>query len=148
MRQSRNPHSEPVQSPVIFSNGTQVIAQLVWAPFVKNPEYMTPERKRALTAVNDLAKKMCVKIDAQVGDIQLINNLALVHARDSFTDTSTQRRHLVRIGVRDPEYSWKRPEGYEVPFETAYLIALSEQIMPKVDFDPWNITSTAGSHHG
>ncbi|KAF2676403.1 Clavaminate synthase-like protein [Lentithecium fluviatile CBS 122367] len=143
-----NPHSKPIQAPVIFSNGKQVIAQLVWAPFVKRPEYMTAERKRALTTVNDLATKMCVKIDTQVGDIQLMNNLAMIHARESFTDTATKRRHLVRLGIRDPEQCWKRPKGYEAQFETAYLIPLDEQIMPEQDFDPWNTTSTAAAHYG
>ncbi len=33
--------------------------------------------ERALHAVNKLAEKMCIKVDSQVGDIQLINNLAL-----------------------------------------------------------------------
>jgi hypothetical protein len=144
----RNPHAEPVRGPVLFSNGEQVIAQLVWAPFVKHPAYMTPERERALTAVNNLAKKMCIKVHSEAGDIQLFNNLAMVHARDGFVDSATQRRHLVRLGVRDPEHQWTRPTGFEAQFETAYLVPLSEQIMPVVDFDPWNATSTAAAHHG
>ncbi|PSN64619.1 Clavaminate synthase-like protein [Corynespora cassiicola Philippines] len=77
-------HSDPIKGPIIFSNGERVIAQLVWAPFVENPVYMTPERERALTAVNELAKKLCVKLDSQVGDIQLFNNLAMIHARNGF----------------------------------------------------------------
>ena len=109
---------------------------------------MTSERERALNAVNDLAKKICIKVDSQVGDIQLINNLAMLHARDAFSDSTTQRRHLVRIGVRDPEYQWSRPAGFEEQFETAYQVPLSEQNMPAVDFDPWNATSTAAQHHG
>lgn len=109
---------------------------------------MTPERERALTVVNELAKKMCIKVDSKVGDIQLFNNLALVHARDGFEDSATQRRHLVRLGVRDPEHRWARPAGFEAQFETAYLVPLSDQIMPEVDFDPWNATSTAAAHHG
>ena len=133
---------------MIFSNGEQVIAQLVWAPFVKNPSYMTPERERALTAVNDLAKKMCIKIDSEAGDIQLFNNLAMVHARDGFVDSAARRRHLVRLGVRDPEYQWIRPARFKEQFETAYQVPMSEQIMPAVDFDPWNATSTAAQHHG
>lgn len=144
----RNPHADPVKGPVIFSNGDKVIAQLVWAPFVKHPSFMTPERERALTAVNELAKKMCLKVDSKPGDIQLFNNLAMVHARDSFIDSATQRRHLIRLGVRDPENQWVRPSGFEAQFETAYLVPLSEQIMPVLDFDPWNATSTAAAHHG
>jgi hypothetical protein len=133
---------------VVFSNGEQIIAQLVWAPFVKQPSYLTPERERALTVVNDLARKMCVKLDSKAGDIQLINNLAMLHARDGFVDSVTQRRHLVRIGIRDPEYQWARPVGFEEQFETAYRVPLSEQKMPTVDFDPWNATSTAALNHG
>ncbi|KAF3032513.1 hypothetical protein E8E11_002070 [Didymella keratinophila] len=141
-------NADPIKGPVVFSNGEQVIAQLVWAPFIKNPSYLAPERERALTIVNDLAKKMCVKLDSKAGDIQLVNNLGMLHARDSFVDNATQHRHLVRIGIRDPEHQWARPVGFGTQFETAYRVPLSEQKMPTVDFDPWDATSTAALNHG
>lgn len=134
--------------PVIFERDGKVFSQLIWAPFSAHPEYLTPEMERALHAVNNIARKISIKVDCQPGDIQLINNLAILHAREEFEDSDTQKRHYLRMGIRDRKQRWMAPAGYERQFDQAYATAMEDQIMPVVDSDPWNTTSTASSHHG
>ncbi|KAF4990546.1 hypothetical protein FGRMN_8407 [Fusarium graminum] len=63
----------------------------------------------ALDALHFLGDKLSVSTNFAKGDMQYINNLAVFHARDAFTDSPTQQRHLVRLWLRDPENAWETP---------------------------------------
>ncbi|RDI78681.1 hypothetical protein Vi05172_g11250 [Venturia inaequalis] len=65
----------------------------------------------ALDMVHFLAVKHKLTMRLQRGDIQLINNLAIQHSRNHFTDSDTQRRHIIRLWLRNEELAWKTPEG-------------------------------------
>ncbi|KAJ3962407.1 hypothetical protein N0V92_000884 [Colletotrichum tropicale] len=64
----------------------------------------------ALDTLHFLGEKFAVSLDFQKGDIQYANNMGIFHARDGFTDTQEQQRHLLRQWLRDPEYAWETPE--------------------------------------
>ncbi|KAI8263161.1 hypothetical protein K4K53_009608 [Colletotrichum sp. SAR 10_77] len=64
----------------------------------------------ALDTLHFLGEKFAVSLDFQKGDIQYANNMGIFHARDGFTDTQDQQRHLLRQWLRDPEYAWETPE--------------------------------------
>ncbi|KAH6964514.1 hypothetical protein DER45DRAFT_152193 [Fusarium avenaceum] len=63
----------------------------------------------ALDALHFLGDRLSVSTNFAKGDMQYINNLAVFHARDGFTDSPTQKRHLVRLWLRDPENAWETP---------------------------------------
>jgi len=44
------------------------------------------------------------------GDIQLVNNLACQHARSMFMDKPFQRRHIIRLWLRNEELAWETPD--------------------------------------
>ena len=52
---------------------------------------ITEAQAEALDTIHFLGEKYCVNTDFQKGDIQYINNLAIFHARDGFTDTPEKR---------------------------------------------------------
>ena len=52
---------------------------------------ITEAQAEALDTLHYLGEKFCVNTDFQKGDIQYINNLAIFHARDGFTDTPEKR---------------------------------------------------------
>lgn len=52
---------------------------------------ITEAQAEALDTLHFLGDRFCVNTDFQKGDIQYINNLAIFHARDGFTDTPEQR---------------------------------------------------------
>jgi len=52
-----------------------------------------------------------VEMDFEPGDVQLLNNARILHAREAFTDDSEleQRRHLLRLWLRAPEFTGLEP---------------------------------------
>ncbi|KAH8647950.1 hypothetical protein BX600DRAFT_443285 [Xylariales sp. PMI_506] len=71
---------------------------------------ITEAQAEALDTLHFLGEKFCINTDFQKGDIQYVNNLAIFHARDGFTDSEIQKRHLLRFWLRDPENAWETPD--------------------------------------
>ncbi|KAI9718498.1 MAG: hypothetical protein M1828_006681 [Chrysothrix sp. TS-e1954] len=71
---------------------------------------ITDAQAEALDALEFYARDECLDLDFQKGDIQYINNLSIFHARDGYKDSEQQRRHLLRLWLRDEEYGWQIPE--------------------------------------
>ncbi|KAH7033703.1 uncharacterized protein B0I36DRAFT_373802 [Microdochium trichocladiopsis] len=54
------------------------------------------------------------------GDMQFVNNVAIFHARDGYTDSEETQRHLLRIWIRDPEYAWETPKPLASRWDRVY----------------------------
>jgi hypothetical protein len=75
----------------------------------------------ALEVLSTLATKYRHPLDTKQGDIVFINNLALLHARDSYVDPKDgPGRHFVRLWLRNPELAWEIPQSMRVPWEAAF----------------------------
>lgn len=79
-----------------------------WMPAIRTVQEKYPEigeipaeLDEALALGNDLADKFRLDIDFQPGDIQLLNNYAIMHSRTEFEDDPRpeRRRHLLRVWV-------------------------------------------------
>jgi hypothetical protein len=82
---------------------------------------LSAAQHRALAILYKEANKHSLRIDAQPGDIILINNWALLHARDSYADEdSTASRHLVRLWLRNSKLGWDVPQSMRSPWEAAF----------------------------
>ncbi|KAL4916767.1 hypothetical protein BDW62DRAFT_211736 [Aspergillus aurantiobrunneus] len=81
---------------------------------------ITEAQAEALDALHYLAEKFAVSLDFHKGDIQVVNNLSIFHARAGFTDSEQTRRHLVRLWLRDPELAWETPEGLKSRWQQVY----------------------------
>lgn len=59
----------------------------------RSPEIppISEAQAEALDALHFLGEKFCVNTHFQKGDIQYVNNVALFHARDGFTDSEEKR---------------------------------------------------------
>ncbi|RYP61397.1 hypothetical protein DL769_007720 [Monosporascus sp. CRB-8-3] len=85
----------------------------------------------ALDTLHFLGEKFCVSTDFQKGDIQYVNNLALFHARDGFTNEGSKQRHLLRLWLRDPANAWETPEPLKPRFAQLYDgVAPEAQVLP------------------
>jgi len=81
-----------------------------------NIESLTNEQLHALDQFQNTAQNLALSMSLQRGDIQLINNLVAVHARETFVDHDEmgKRRHLVRLwlsaqnGRRLPDFLRER----------------------------------------
>ncbi|OCL07417.1 Clavaminate synthase-like protein [Glonium stellatum] len=74
---------------------------------------MTEIQAEALDMVHFTAVKHQLSMRLQRGDIQLINNIAVFHARSGFQDRRNQRRHIIRLWLRNEELAWKTPKALE-----------------------------------
>ena len=63
---------------------------------------ITDEQADALDAVHFAAIKHAVKLAPRKGDLYFVNNFAILHSRTAFVDGGKQRRHLLRLWLRDP----------------------------------------------
>ncbi|KAK1987605.1 TfdA family taurine catabolism dioxygenase TauD [Colletotrichum cereale] len=89
----------------------------------------------ALDTLHFLGDKFAVTLDFQEGDIQYANNIGIFHARDGFTDTKEQQRHLLRQWLRDPEYAWETPEPLKERWTQLYEgITPEAQVFPLEPF--------------
>lgn len=74
---------------------------------------MSEVQAEALDMVHFTGVKHQHTMSLRRGDIQLINNLAVFHARNGFRDGVEQRRHIIRLWLRNEELAWKTPAGLE-----------------------------------
>lgn len=134
---------------MLYQSAGRVIVQLVWQTFIENPTFLSKEQKHALDTVQEIAEHVSVELDHQAGDIQFVNNLAILHARESFKDSTENSRHVLRMGIRDLEYGWTLPTQYKELSNSAFKPA-KEQSIPIHDFDPYFKTTVAATsaHHG
>ena len=63
----------------------------------------------ALDAVEDAATSVQIPLKAQLGDITFVNNFSMLHARESFHDTPSQTRHLVRLWLKNSDLAYTLP---------------------------------------
>ena len=83
---------------------------------------LTSRQVEALDAVESIAKATQLEILTQAGDIHFINNLAIMHRREGFVDgeAAHERRHLVRMRLRDDELSWDIPVHLQHEWSKAF----------------------------
>ena len=131
------------------------MCQLVKAPLVGTPlihrdptmPEVSAEQLHAMSAVEELAKRFCTKLERQPGDIQFLNNLSIMHARGAYRGTNGKpsSRHLLRMFIRDPVEAWEKPARYHDNFEDPFAPG-RPQNLPVIDSDPWRIISGRESH--
>lgn len=81
---------------------------------------LTAIQHEALDVVSKLATKNRYRLNTMPGDMIFVNNWSLLHARDSYVDSDTVRRHLVRLWLRSSTRGWDVPREMKVPWEAAF----------------------------
>ncbi|KAI9001829.1 taurine catabolism dioxygenase TauD, TfdA family [Hyaloraphidium curvatum] len=73
---------------------------------------LTAEKTAALDALDAACEAVALRMDLQVGDVQLVHNHQLLHDRMAFRDGPGKRRHLLRLWLgRDGDReAWEVPE--------------------------------------
>ncbi|KAI1377044.1 Clavaminate synthase-like protein [Hypoxylon crocopeplum] len=91
-------------------------------PLVRNGSIprLTPEQQDALAALQRAARKHQVRLETQPGDLVFINNLGLLHARESYRDGASSSRHLVRLWLRNSDLGWPIPPSMKMPWDAAF----------------------------
>ncbi|KAF4485695.1 hypothetical protein FAGAP_11453 [Fusarium agapanthi] len=91
-------------------------------PRPTNLPAVTPRQIEALDSIENIAKATQLEINTRAGDMHFINNLAILHRREGFVngETARERRHLVRMRLRDDELGWKLPADLRQEWSAAF----------------------------
>lgn len=83
---------------------------------------LNDKQVEALDAIETIAKATQLEITTQAGDIHLINNFAILHRREGFVNGSEnmEKRHLVRMTLRDEQEGWQIPKQLEAEWNKAF----------------------------
>jgi len=81
---------------------------------------MTERQAKALDMVHFTALENQLCISTKKGDIILVNNLAVMHARGAFHDGPGQQRHVMRMWLRNEELAWPKPVAVKAIFDLKY----------------------------
>ncbi|PHH74291.1 hypothetical protein CDD83_4593 [Cordyceps sp. RAO-2017] len=83
---------------------------------------LTRAQVEALDTVESIARATQLEIPTQAGDMHFINNLAILHRREGFVNgqSPTERRHLVRMRLRDDDMGWDIPLHLEKEWSKAF----------------------------
>ncbi|RCH93472.1 hypothetical protein CU097_011756 [Rhizopus azygosporus] len=123
-----NKEKEPYYlRPLLYYVDNKLIIQYArrnFTGFGKNPRRedippITEAQAEALDALHFTAEKYNLGIDFKKGDIQYINNLSIFHARDGYTDSPKNTRHLLRHWLH-PDNAWKLPPQLESTWDKIY----------------------------
>jgi hypothetical protein len=126
-----SPHRLPVFGHADGLVSCRFVRTKIEAASKKTGVQLTPDEVAALDAFEEIARDPALRLDMdfQVGDIQLINNYTVLHARTEFEDwpEPERRRHLLRLWLtfREPRKlpaNFPRHLGYrDTNSEIAYL---------------------------
>lgn len=83
---------------------------------------LTGSQVEALDMIESIAQATQLEIATEAGDIHLINNLAILHRHEGFENGPSphERRHLVRMRLRDDELGWDIPHELKREWSEAF----------------------------
>lgn len=81
---------------------------------------ISPEQQEALNTVAELAAETELQLNLQTGEMLFVNNWAILHRRDGYSDDDKPSRHLVRLWLRNSELGWSVPSQMLTPWLTAF----------------------------
>jgi len=83
---------------------------------------LTSRQIEALDAIEAIAQATQLEFQTRAGDMHFINNFAVLHRREGFVDgnTAMEKRHLVRMRLRDSQNSWGIPEALRGEWHDAF----------------------------
>lgn len=116
--------------PVIFYHNDRLITNFGRAALLGSAAHLRskrlPELTRsqleALDMMESIARATQLEIPTKAGDIHLINNLAILHRREEYENGQLphERRHLVRMRLRDDELGWDIPSDLDREWSKAF----------------------------
>ncbi|KAJ7043024.1 hypothetical protein C8F04DRAFT_1286894 [Mycena alexandri] len=111
-----------IERPVLYNEDGHIVIQYSRRHFTGyGPQLRSPN-------IPPISEAQAEALD--MGDIQYINSMGLLHARDGFTDEGEKTRHLVRLWLRNDELAWKTPKPLQTVWDKLYAVAPETQRFP------------------
>lgn len=96
-----------------FSYSRRPLTGAYFCPHFPGVPAMTEVQAEALDMVHFIAKKHAIELKLKRGDLEIFNNHALMHARSSFIDDDSGKRHLIRLWLKSDDHAWTTPLALE-----------------------------------
>ena len=117
-------HTKPLihheNGKVVFSFSRRLLLGSATSPRSKDIPSLSDKQVEALNWIQLLAEQQALVVDLEAGDMLFWNNLGLLHARNEFTDSPSQRRHFMRIWLHNDELGWAIPQAIHAPWSDAF----------------------------
>ncbi|KAF9889373.1 hypothetical protein FE257_007483 [Aspergillus nanangensis] len=83
-------------------------------------KHLSVRQAEALDSLHFFAERFHISMKLQKGDMQFINNLSMLHARKGYMDGPQQKRHLLRLWLKDPDNAWPTPKQLQQKWDSIY----------------------------
>jgi len=133
-------NSEPFRRPLLFEEDGKIILNYARRYFLGSPGYprnpslaaISDEQLLALNVLDQVASEVALTFRFETGDVQFLNNLGILHARESFvnSDLTGCRRHLLRMYLHDSVNGWSVPPELRGMMEELYNHDQKSQKLP------------------
>jgi len=139
-----------IERPLLLFHGGHIFFQYSRRLFTGYQTYqrsdacppLTEEQADAMEELEFAAQRSAVTFQLEKGDIQWLNNMALLHGRDGYVDGKENIRELLRIWVRNEDLAWETPPALEPHWQQLFYTA-----EPKVQvFFPETPKAQVGEH--
>ncbi|GAP84013.1 putative taurine catabolism dioxygenase [Rosellinia necatrix] len=137
---SFTPKTPSFTRPLLSEVDGKLICNYRIRPFQGTPGYprnpalgpLPPHHEEALDIVGKIAERLCLGFEFKTGDIQFVNNLSILHAREEFkrAEGADSRRHLLRLVQRDDELAWKLPREMSEAMDRMFLHEPDDETFP------------------
>ncbi|RSL53519.1 hypothetical protein CEP51_014880 [Fusarium floridanum] len=81
---------------------------------------LTEAQAEAIDALHAIGRRHELKQSMEKGDLRFINNLAIMHRRDPYGDTTRDHRHLLRLWLHSDSQCWKLPLDLQLAWERVF----------------------------
>jgi hypothetical protein len=74
----------------------------------------------ALNKIHEIGVKHEIKTEMKKGDIRFLNNMGVLHRRESFEDDGKTERHLLRLWLNNPDHCWPLPKDLQAAWARVF----------------------------
>ncbi|CAN9426503.1 unnamed protein product [Alternaria alternata] len=128
------------QRPLLYEQDGRTILSYSRRPLIGLPDYprraalepLTDIQVEALNTLEHLANQFAFAFEFRTGDIQFVNNLALLHGREAFRcrEVVGTRRHLLRMFLKDGDDDYPLPNKLQSIMQELYDHDVEEEMFP------------------
>ncbi|KAK4214199.1 hypothetical protein QBC37DRAFT_157955 [Rhypophila decipiens] len=118
---SRGRFFESSTRPLLYYHGGRILLNFAREPLLglsgvrraRGLSTLSDEQREALDLVEEIARDNQVVVEAEPGDMIFLNNHAILHSREGFTDAPGASRYLVRMWLKSTTMAWKLPRALQ-----------------------------------
>lgn len=121
-----------VDGKVMFSYSMRPLVGNTSSPRSHGIPDLSSSQIEAINTVQSVAEENALSMKLKSGDLLFWNNMALLHSRAGFTDSTDHKRHLLRLWLRNDatEKHWPVPAELQAYWSDAFEHAERPQLWP------------------